>query len=234
MKRIKVGATLLGKKPTICAVLQDNFKPSTLRRLKRLGISLVELRFDQFKSLALPVVARKLELLRRYHFSIIGTIRSSKEGGAKRYSELERLILFRLFMPFVDAVDIELSSKIAKRVIRIARSSQRKVIGSFHDFKKTPSHATLQSKMKLGRRLHVDIVKVATVVKRKTDFSILFNLTTDYQRQGIIIIAMGKLGVSSRFLFPFFGSLVTYGSVSRQTAPGQPSVESLAKVFEQK
>jgi 3-dehydroquinate dehydratase-1 len=43
----------------------------------------------------------------------------------------------------------------------------------------------------------------------------------------ICTISMGELGAISRIAAPIFGSAITYGYVTRETAPGQISVSDI-------
>ena len=228
---IKIGKVKLGVRPTICVVLQDSFGSNVIRRLKRSAIQLVELRIDQFKRFDFPYVLAKIKALKRKEFSIIGTIRVRGEGGAWKFSEMKRLLLFKQILPFVHAIDVELKSKIRSAVVREAHRRSKIAVVSFHDFRRTPSEKQLMAHFKKAKRADADIVKIAVLAKKRADFSMMMNFTIAHRRQGLISISMGHSGKASRILFPLFGSLMTYGCVGRRTAPGQLSVEELREAL---
>ena len=225
---LKIGKVVLGKKPVICAVVQTESDARAVKALKRFGLQLVEVRADKLKPAA---VLPALRLLKKNNFSILLTIRMKKEGGAWKFSEEERLKVFKYLLPFVDAVDIELKSSICSEVIRTARSRKKRTIVSVHDFKKTPSVNELNSYMKQARKKGADIVKVVVFARSKKDFSAFTEFTLRHHDEPFISISMGKFGKSSRILFPLLGSLVTYGYLGKKSAPGQFTAEALAKAF---
>ncbi|PIQ84981.1 MAG: type I 3-dehydroquinate dehydratase [Candidatus Omnitrophica bacterium CG11_big_fil_rev_8_21_14_0_20_45_26] len=228
MKPIQIGNTKLGQGPVVCVVLQDSFSASTLRTLKRAGVRMTELRLDQFRHFSLPKFAAKIALLRCFGFSILATIRHPKEGGHFRGSESKRQFLYQMVIPFVDAVDVEMGSVIFNDVLKEAKRQKKTVIASYHNFKRTPAVSFLRRKMRRAKKKGASVVKLAVMMKNKTDFSVMLNFTNDYANQNLITIGMGRAGTPSRTLFPFFGSLLTYGAVKRQSAPGQPTALSLA------
>lgn len=193
-------------------------------------MTLAELRADCFKKQELAIQVSKE--LKKNGFSVIGTIRWDREGGRSGFSESERAEKFGQLIPFVDAIDIELESKICSEVIRNARAKHKTIILSFHDFKKTPPMAALVSRVKQARRMKADVIKIAVCAKSKDDVSRLMEFMLKHRDLPMIVIAMGNIGKSSRVLFPLLGSLLTYGYVGKRSAPGQFSAEKLAKAFQ--
>ncbi len=226
--KMKIGKIELGKPPIVCAVLRDNFNSKILSRLKKLHVELIELRVDQFKQLDFRYVAERIRILKRNKFLILLTIRHKSEGGAFHFSEAERFQLFRVIIPIVDLVDIELKSPICKKVVQLAKRRKKPVIVSFHDFHKTPTNHNLDQYWKEGVKLGASVVKIAAFAKSQKDYFRLLDFTIEHPGE-VITISMGRVGAPSRVLFPLCGSLLTYGYVNRKTAPGQLSVEQLRK-----
>lgn len=225
---MKIGKVILGKCPTVCAVLQDSFNQRTLQKIKKAGVRLVELRIDQFKSLDSNYIKQKIKTVKQAGFSVLATIRYPKEGGSFLISEIERFQLFRSIIGFVDAIDIELQSKLCKRVIGLAKRNKKVAIVSFHDFKRTPASNFLEQLFKRAKSIGGSIFKVACSARSQTDYLRLLDFTIQHPNE-VITISMGKIGQPSRWVFPQCGSLLTYGSVQKRTAPGQPSVFELLK-----
>ncbi|MBZ0221079.1 MAG: type I 3-dehydroquinate dehydratase [Candidatus Methylomirabilis sp.] len=221
----------LGKART-AAVITGGATDSAARKAVSGGAGLLEARIDTFRSLDPGSISSSLKRLKEITgLPIILTIRSRAEGGMARLTESERLGLFRELIPYADYVDIEArSSGIFKDVVKSAKGKRKKVIASYHNFRTTPGDTKLNEIIESGRSAGADIIKLATLVDSPGDLRRLARLLFDHK--DLIVIGMGALGAASRVFFPIIGSLVTYGSVSGKTAPGQLSLGALKKEFE--
>src|SRR6202011_489331 len=104
---------------------------------KSAGVDVAELRIDRFSRTDVDHVLSEIHAFRA--LPTLATVRSRHEGGQWSGTEEERLELFRAVAPFVNAVDIELSSReILQDVIAAARQHDVMVIASYHDFEHTP------------------------------------------------------------------------------------------------
>jgi len=229
---IRLGRLNLGKVPCIAVPFRDRTPPAAIRKAKREGAGIAELRIDLFSSAAPAHVLREI---RKFHaFPTIATLRSRREGGSWRGGEKERLSLFRAVLPRVDAVDIELSSgTILKEVAGAAHKAKKTVIISFHDFRKTPSAPRLAAVLRQAKSRGADIVKIAAFARSADDVKRLADFTLANRSKNLIVIAMGKKGTVSRILFPALGSLVTFAHGGQRTAPGQLSCRALAGLLKQ-
>ena len=128
----------------------------------------------------------------------------------------------------VNAVDIELSSRnILKKIVKKARTFKKKVIISYHNFKRTPTDKDLESLINRAGTAGADIVKIAVQAKNKKDVIRLMNITLKHSAKNLITIAMGAQGTVSRVFFPFTGSVLTYACISKAVAPGQIPLDVL-------
>lgn len=221
---MNIGRLKLGDAPIIAAVIVDGEDKKAIAAAKRDGADILELRLDCFKKQDPAYIQRIIKDIKTAKLPLIATIRGKAEGGKAGISEKERLRLFQNIMPFVDAVDIELGSKkILKHVINAAHASNKKAIISYHNFKDTPEQGRLNNIIQRAKKAGGDIVKIATLANNKKDMARLALLTASHP--DIITIAMGKTGVVSRALFPMLGSLLTYCSVTKSSAPGQLSLK---------
>ncbi|MBI5047333.1 MAG: type I 3-dehydroquinate dehydratase [Deltaproteobacteria bacterium] len=217
---MNIGKVKLGNIPRIAAVILDGEDKKAVAQAKRDGADILELRIDCFKRKDAAYIQRTIKNASDKNLPTIATIRSMSEGGKAVVSEGERLKLFFNIMPFVDAVDVEFSSKkILKAVINKAHGLNKKVIVSYHNFKNTPEQKRLERIVKDCKRAGGDIVKVATLARSKKDIARLALTTASHN--DIITIAMGKFGTLSRVFFPMLGSLLVYCSVTKSSAPGQ-------------
>ncbi len=159
---------------------------------------------------------------------VLLTIRDSCEGGSWRGLEEERLALYREGLNVVSAVDVEIDSSILKVLASEAHQQGVRVVGSFHDFNRTPTLAQLKAVEKRGRRLGADIVKMAAMVNTPEDLAQLLAMPA-HATGPICVLGMGALGSVSRVTLPCAGSCLAYGSLVTATAPGQLSCRQLEK-----
>jgi len=229
---MKIGKLTLGNTPKIAAVIVDGEDKKAISAAKRDGADLLELRIDCFKKRDALYIQKIIKDIKAVNLPVIATIRSKVEGGKAAISDNARLGLFETIIPFVDAVDIELSSRqILKDIISQAHRFNKKVLVSYHNFKNTPEQKKLEAIIKNSKKAGSDIVKIATFARDKKDIIRLASLTVSHEN--IITIAMGRLGVVSRLLLPMLGSLVTYSSVTKSSAPGQMPLKTAAKLLKE-
>lgn len=223
--RMKTGA--VGKTPLIAAVITGGVNAGAIRKAASLGAGLLELRVDSFTSIEPGRLLASFEKLKKItELPILLTIRSAKEGGQAELPDRERVAMYGALIPFADLVDIELSSSgIRKNVVDSAKRAGKRVIVSHHDFESTPGDKKLSKIIESAREAGGDIVKIASMVKTRDDLKRLAGLLCS--DDGLIVIGMGPLGKPSRVFFPMLGSLITYGSITGSTAPGQMSLKEM-------
>ena len=217
--------------PKAAGVIVEGIKTGAIKKAVVQGADLLEVRVDSFVDLdpvSLAVSLRKLKKISG--LPIILTVRSKKEGGLQPLSDRTRAALFEALIPYSDIVDIELSSNgIIENVVSSAKSNGKTVIISHHDFKGTPGDAALRDLIKKSREKGADIVKIAAHAGSLKDMKRLAGILLG--DDGLIIIAMGEKGAASRVFFPMLGSLITYGSITGKTAPGQLTLKEIKEAF---
>jgi len=215
--------------PAVAGVIVGKAKSSTVKKALRDGADILEVRVDTFTETDPETLKKDLKTIRR-SLPVLLTVRSVKEGGANPMTDKKRAEVFEALMPFADIVDIELSSGgILKNVVNSARRHGKRVIISYHNFKATPGVKALQDIVKKARKSGAGIVKIATMVNGPEDLRRLAQILS--ASDGLIVIGMGEKGACSRVFFPMLGSLVTYGSIDRPTAPGQLKLKDIKKEF---
>ncbi|MBI4559439.1 MAG: type I 3-dehydroquinate dehydratase [Candidatus Hydrogenedentes bacterium] len=230
---LKLGGLELGTVPRVVAAVCDGVAPRLIADAKGRGVEVIEARLDLFDRREPGYVIG--ELAKYQDFPVLATVRSSVEGGGKNLSDEERLALYKLVIPQVAAVDIELSSKaILPELTRRTHRAGKLVLISFHDFSRTPDLASLSRVREEAAAAGADVVKVATLVSSRADLQTLTRFLIDNSDNNIVAVGMGPLGAVTRFLFPALGSLLTYTFLGRPTAPGQmdykTTLELLAKL----
>jgi len=157
---------------------------------------------------------------------IITTCRLDKEGGFCK--EKNQTDLFKKSLYFSDYLDIELRSKNLNKIKDFCDDFNKKLIVSYHDFKKTPQKKQMEDIIDECASIG-DISKVAFMPNDISDVFLLEEVTLNYSKKNIPIvsISMGEIGKISRICLPFFGSMFTYAYAGEEKAPGQLSIRDL-------
>jgi 3-dehydroquinate dehydratase-1 len=221
---LKLGTLELGGIPRIAVVYSDSATSELIAESKRRGVDIAEVRIDHFERVD-PSYVRSV-LARFEPLPTIATIRIREEGGSWAGTEEERLGLFRSVIPLVDAVDVELrANTILGRVCEHARGENKCVVVSYHDFVATPDLSTLEQIAEDASRAGADIIKIATHARSDEDIQSLASFCINNTGRNLIVIALGDHGSKSRLFLPSLGSLVTFASMGKPSAPGQLEYE---------
>lgn len=166
---------------------------------------------------------------------ILFTFRTKKEGGEKEigmddYTALNTAVARS---GDADAVDVEIFSGdgVVAKNIEAVHAAGKVVVGSSHDFHKTPPKADLIYRLRKMQDMGADIPKIAVMPQSKADVLTLLSATEEMSRcyadRPIITMSMSAAGVISRLSGEVFGSAMTFGMVGKASAPGQIPVEQL-------
>ena len=166
---------------------------------------------------------------------ILFTFRTKKEGGEKEidmdtYTALNKAIAES---GYVDAIDVEIFSgdDVVKTNIDNIHAAGKVVVGSNHDFFKTPDKDDLICRLKKMQDMGADIPKIAVMPQSIADVLTLQAATDEFAHEiadrPIITMSMGPKGVITRIAGELFGSSMTFGAVGQVSAPGQIPVEKL-------
>lgn len=220
------------KIPSICAAVTAPTIEEFLEALGNLGSAdLVEIRADglEDKTQINDLLKQAKSLT---NLPVILTVRRKEEGGAFSGTENERVECIKEGLELADMIDIELrtNGKDRDEIINIAKKKDVPVILSYHDFEKTPGEEEMKSVLKEEEAAGADIAKLAVTSNFSGDVIRLLNVTQEMSKKlkiPICTISMGKTGAISRIASPIFGSAITYGYVTKETAPGQLSISEL-------
>ncbi|MDA7864060.1 type I 3-dehydroquinate dehydratase [Akkermansiaceae bacterium] len=182
---------------------------------------IIELRLD-----SLGFGREMIRYAKKCNSPLLVTARGPEEGGAHAMTISERRKAYEALMPYATAIDIELRSfgDLAD-VIALAKKEGVTVVGSFHDFEKTPPLEDLESK--IGEV--ADIHKFATFVKTEKDLRIHRTLLESVKN--LSVMGMGPLGGEARPEMMKMGSLLNYGYLGETpTAPNQWPVAKLKEL----
>lgn len=216
---------------------------SFISSLEKVVYDVLEVRFDYFVS-EYGVDSEKLgslfaEIRSLCEKPILATFRTKKEGGECTISTNEYILLYQELIKekLVDMIDVELflGESVIEPLLTLAKEREIFVVMSSHDFDKTPPKEEMKCRLQRMVELGADIAKLAVMPLDKADVKELLDVTFELseEKPGLYItMSMGKLGVASRFLGELTGSVMTFASNGKVSAPGQVSVESMHQVLD--
>lgn len=238
IRNIEIGSGL----PKICTPIIGATKEDVLVEAENIGslpVDIAEWRVDWFEHACdFSKVEDVLKDLRAIlgETPLLMTFRTSNEGGEKsiKPDNYAEFIVSASETGYVDLVDVEvfIGADIAKEIIAGAHNAGVKVIGSNHDFSKTPDKDEIVERLRKMQDLGVDIPKIAVMPKDMKDVITLLAATEEMHREfadrPIVTISMSEAGVLSRIYGEALGSAVTFGAAKNVSAPGQMEVNDLS------
>lgn len=238
IRNIEIGSGL----PKICAPIVGTTKEDIMAEAENIGslpVDIAEWRVDWFEhAFNFSKVEDTLKDLRAVlgDTPLLMTFRTSKEGGEKsiKPDDYAEFVIRAAETGYVDLVDVEvfIGTDIVKEIIAGAHNAGAKVIGSNHDFNKTPDKDEIVERLRKMQDLGVDIPKIAVMPKGMKDVVTLLAATEEMHREfadrPIVTISMSEAGVLSRICGEAFGSAVTFGAAKNVSAPGQMKVNDLS------
>ncbi len=199
-------------------------------RENRDALDIVEIRSDGFDNMSR---SEHLKLVNEVageltDTPVIYTYRTTHEGGSglRSYAEYKDLLVDVITKCDIDIIDIEFitAGKFLEEIVECAGKHGKTVLLSQHDFKGTPKVEEMQ---KLLYRMHSaggDILKLAYTPGDADDVVNMLKIVKMAKESignKVIGIAMGEDGRVTRLTGGEFGSCLTYGFITKNTAPGQ-------------
>ena len=222
---VKLGFISPGDIPKIALVITDR---ETNEAVKSSGVDALEVRADMFSCLDVDYIKDNVRRRRKTGIPLILTVRNAvAEGGKANISDEKKLEIFQACIALVDAVDIELSSPLLSRVIKLAKRSKRVAIVSSHNFQRTPPQGVLEGIWRKAVKKGADIVKIAAYANAQEDIRRLMLFTLEHRGDRVITMSLGNAGAISRLTFPLAGSLLIYSYIDQPSAPGQIPLKKL-------
>ena len=195
---------------------------------------------------------------------ILFTIRTKEEGGQADIStdEYKAINLSVIKTGLADLVDVELmkgddvmmqlctaahstpihtQSPFSHNAAGVSTSANFKltsvkIVGSRHDFAKTPPETEIIASLCKMQDLGADVTKFAVMPTCERDVLTLLSATMTmkehHNRTPVITMSMGTLGAFSRICGSLTGSCVTFGTAGSASAPGQLPAEELKQFLE--
>ncbi len=214
--KFQIGNAIQAERPLVAVSLTDR------EPIPAAGMDIAELRIDAFQSQEEESIRRRIAEAAQIA-PVLVTIRLQSELGQWDGTEEERLKLFQTTLTDAAAVDLEIQSDIAEKVIHMAKSAGKKAIASWHGSLQDADPTEMAER---GSALGADAVKIAAFTDSLADVRALAKALLEWRRLPLIAVGMGRFGPLCRLLLPALGSPLAYahpdGSEAR--APGQMSL----------
>lgn len=247
MNSVKVGNIVLGEgMPKICVPIVGRTREEILcqaEKIHAIPADIVEFRGDWYDQaedgMKLQELLRELKKILA-QLPLLFTFRTGEEGGERDVTPqiYGRICRQAIASKAIDLLDVEASREksMVEELIEAAHKANIPVIGSNHDFEKTPSREEIISRLCHMQEAGMDILKIAVMPRSREDVLTLLGATQEmnccHGRCPVVTMSMGSLGAVTRLCGEVFGSVMTFGSASRASAPGQVPVEDLNEVLD--
>lgn len=243
---VKIRNTIIGAGlPKICVPLVAECLPelkAALDRLEGVPFDLVEWRTDFYREVETEaVMLEALHLIREKigERPLLFTFRTGEEGGNRAIEPENYFVLNERAAEsgLVDIVDVEINrgEELAKRLAQAVHQLGVRILGSFHDFEKTPETEQMVKILCRMQELDMDITKLAAMPENKRDVLRLLDAAAAMQEvygdRPCVTMSMGQMGVLSRMTGSFTGSAITFGTAGAASAPGQIPAEELKNIL---
>lgn len=241
VRNVRIGEGI----PKICVPIVGVTKEDIIQEAKSfetIPVDVVEWRADWFEHVfdmeKVKDVLGELRVALK-DVPLLFTFRTSKEGGEKAIEPEAYAALNKAAAETgcVDLVDVEAftGDEVVREIIEAVHKAGAKVVGSNHDFHKTPAQEEIVGRLRKMQELGADIPKIAVMPQDKRDVLTLLlateEMTREYADRPIITMSMAGTGVISRLCGEVFGSALTFGAAKKASAPGQMGVRDLETVL---
>lgn len=231
-------------RPKICVPIVASLRDQIRREaedISRLPVQMAEWRVDFYAGYEreLPGIVEELKTVLGEK-ELIVTLRTEHEGGEPNGSRFDYFGFLEnvLEQGKADYADAEISRD-PERLRELCRrygGSHTGVIGSYHDFLQTPAREFIAGTLERAEQCGCTIGKFACMPNTPEDVDMLLAATAEYREKKpafpIVTMSMGELGTASRLYGGLYGSEISFGCVSRTSAPGQISYKKMTEVFD--
>jgi 3-dehydroquinate dehydratase type I len=185
-------------------------------------VDLVEIRLDTLLAKGVDPDRIQEALAQRTNPALL-TLRTRDEGGSFNWRSRQRVLFFLKFIPFVDAVDLELTNiPRLGRVLRTVRRLKRDLVISSHSLKRKLTPLRLRRLLQQFRKTRAHVYKIVGLARRRRDLRVLAEPLLNQSHMRLAILASGPLATASRISLPALGSRLLYVHLDEPAAPGQP------------
>lgn len=202
----------------------------------------IELRMDWYEKVSdIDAVITLLSNIRKIagDMILLFTFRSAREGGERDISiaDYEKLCTAVCQSGYIDLLDVEayMQEGLLEKIADFAHAQGVYVVGSNHDFEKTPDEEELVHRLQQIDGMGADIPKLAVMPNQERDVLNLLSATLRYREEGgtkpVITMSMKGMGGITRLAGELVGSCLTFATVGTASAPGQMSIQLVREVI---
>lgn len=237
------------KRPEIIIPITDPTRDGIINRAEifaGLDADMAEWRVDYFVGYEREITSLVRELKQCLRDKkLIVTLRTVSEGGEENGTrfDYEKLLTDVAKSGAADYIDVEIRKELelVQRIITTVHSAGTKVIGSYHDFSRTPGKEEILECLRQAKRAGADVGKFACMPagekeQGRKDAEVLLSATErmkeEYPDFPLITMSMGEAGKITRLYGGLYGSEATFGCVGTSSAPGQIELEEMKAVFD--
>lgn len=237
------------ERPKIIIPITDPTRDGIINRAEifaRLDADMAEWRVDHFVGYEREIVSLVKELKQRLRGkSLIVTLRTGSEGGEENGArfDYENLLTGVAKSGAADYIDVEIrrDPQTVQRIISASHSAGTKIIGSYHDFSRTPGEEEILTSLREAKRAGADVGKFACMPadgeeQGREDAATLLSATERMKKEcpefPLITMSMGEAGKVTRLYGGLYGSGASFGCVGNPSAPGQIELDEMRTVFD--
>lgn len=232
--------------PKICVPIVGKNREEILAAAEQIAQAkpdIVEWRMDFLQGIDNQELLSEILILLRNTLGkipLLCTFRTKGEGGEQdisleTYEQINKCVIDS---KMADAIDVEffLGKETVKSLLTAAHEAGMVVIGSNHDFFKTPAKDEIVNRLCKMQKIGMDVAKIAVMPQSEADVLILLDATREMKEKHpetpVITMSMGPKGVISRMTGEIFGSSLTFAMLGKASAPGQVPLEELRDILQ--
>ncbi len=160
---------------------------------------------------------------------IILTNRIVKEWWKFAWNSKQSIEILLEYIDKINYVDFELENW--DYIIDLKEKLHNKsLILSYHDFQNTPKLEELKNVLASMKKYNPDVYKIAVMPNIEKDLEVIYELTKHFKDNynwDFVLISMWELWINTRIELPKMWSLITFGSLWKESAPGQIKYDEL-------
>lgn len=232
-------------RPKICVPLVGRTQEqlvSEAQLAEKSSCEVVEWRVDLFEEVTnLEAVVATLSEIRENlpNKLLLVTFRTQAEGGQwdlslHYYQELYEAVAATGQVELLD-VELGVAEYLGRGFIQGLKKQGVGIILSYHNFQKTPADGELLLKVSVMKQFTADFGKLAVMPHELKDVLRFMNVSVqlaELTELPLVLISMGDLGKTTRVSGELIHSVMTFGSLTDSSAPGQIPVEELRQVLD--
>lgn len=162
--------------------------------------------------------------------ALLATLRTDREGGEAQVDDETYAHIVTEASRYAEVVDVEVMRPNADEIVSRVQANGAIALGSFHDFRGTPSDEELDRVVERMHELCVEVAKIAVKINTEADTARLLTAMNKCQMY-ILPVGMGPLGAPLRLMGGYFGAVATFATLNGDsTAPGQFDVATVRSV----